>query len=97
MTELPKAVRIMSATYEVVAEEAPFPSDGSVLCGQIDYDKQRIRVHKNVGPDKLLLTLMHEVMHGICEHMNVTLSEDDVDRMAQGVCMLARDNPDIFK
>lgn len=97
MKELPKTIRIGHTTFEVIPEDAPFAGGNSILCGQINYDKQVIRVYQQVGPDRLFETLMHEIMHGIAEFTNVDLSEADIDRFAHAVCMVHRDNPDLFK
>lgn len=44
-------------------------------------------------------TLLHEALHGICEHykLDIKNDEDTIDKLANGLYMVIADNPEMFE
>ena len=95
---IPDSVRIGGVDYSIVYKERIISGEGKALLGQIDFDNSRILIEPSVqslqGQHQ---TLLHEIMHGIEHHFKMDLTEDEIDNLANGVYMVAADNPDIFK
>ena len=96
--KIPEKIRIGGVDHPVSYEERL--NDGEhMLRGQINYCTNEIKLlpdHK--GSQGELQTLWHEIVHGICQHfdMDIRDNEDIVDKLAKGVYMVIADNPDMF-
>ena len=65
--------------------------------GQIDYRKAKIRVAPELSEQLTHNVLVHEAIHGMMYFMGfVDHEEDTVIRIANGLCMLIKDNPKLF-
>lgn len=70
-------------------------ADSLDLYGEINYIKQSIRVLDTGGEDYKRRVLMHEIVHGIVQHMAIRELIDDsgrhletpIDQLATGLCM----------
>ena len=95
---IPKSVRIGGVDYAIEYVERLISSENTALCGLINYDMAVIKIEPNVQDEQgKCRTLLHEIMHGIERHFKLDLPEDTVDNLANGLYMVIRDNPDMFK
>ena len=80
MNRRPAVVNIAGIPYPIQYTDKPSDVDvhGRDSCwGQIDYWTRTIRVYgKDVPDETVLLTIMHEVLHGIAELLHVKMLED---------------------
>ena len=61
-------------------------TDNGALDGQITYDDSIICINSKIkDTDRVAEVLMHEVIHGIDQSLHIGLSEDNVQRMANGL------------
>ena len=67
--------------------------------GQHNYARQLIRIQKTT-PQIEADTLLHEIMHAICDGMSLTdgaTEEEFVSRSATGIATVFRDNPKFLR
>jgi hypothetical protein len=78
----PEIVSILGIEYKIEYVDNPYEVDinkREPLWGQIDYWTRTIRIYDNNRPQEdIWQTLMHEVLHGISEALNMKLNEDDM-------------------
>lgn len=92
---IPDYVRISGIEYKV--KYVPNLNDGCKLCyGHIDFDRCEIQISKTIEFDeqKQIVTLLHEVIHGIIEEYNVDMSDEEsaVKGISKGLFQVIRDN-----
>ena len=63
--------------------------------GVVDYDNRKILL-QSPHPD-IKNTIIHECLHIVESFFRISLSEKDVDRLANGIRMLFVDNPNLLK
>lgn len=68
-------INILGLGYEVLLTDQVSTSEA--LNGMIDYQKLRILLDKNLAPDLLGQTFMHEVMHGVFNGLGMEDLRDD--------------------
>ncbi|MFZ4431667.1 MAG: hypothetical protein ACOYOQ_00570 [Microthrixaceae bacterium] len=89
----PGKLRVGPFTYRVVVDEGRIPSD---LYGACDKSHHVISLHPNQSGDRLRATLLHEVIHALCD---VAAVDDDkaeeavATRLAPLLLDVLRDNP----
>jgi hypothetical protein len=66
------------------------------LSGHVTYTIPKIRIDKELEPQVLFQTLCHEILHGISENFQIDIEEKDIDRFAQGIVQVIRDNLDVL-
>jgi len=89
---LPEHVRVGPFRYAVQIEDRPFlADDNTVLCRQADHNAGRIRVMR-AAPDRMFVTLWHELLHAIDDVAGTGLDEDTVNRLAPVLAGVLRDN-----
>ncbi len=88
---VPKHLVIGPHEYEVLFDhEIRLDDDHS---GQISYRKQYIKIDPcQKAQSQREVILLHEVLHGIAYVFNVSMSDEDVDRMSNGLTMFLKDN-----
>lgn len=74
-------------TFELANEQAATLSDNR---GVIKFDQQRI-IYTPGDADHMRETKLHEVLHGVEEHMGLDLEEHDVTQLSKGLYELLRD------
>ena len=95
--KIPKEIKIGYKTYsieEAEPDEGKLYLDGELCYGTISYNEDVIRLNKNY-PGHQGVTLIHEVLHGICDMQGLrTLNDDEesIDRLAKGIYQLIIDN-----
>ena len=84
--------------YEIV-KEPEIISLPSELYGEINYEKEQIRISSKYSQKQQNQTFLHELIHGIFEKLDVTnLKEDEVvvNQLATTLYEVILDNPHIF-
>lgn len=97
---IPDKVRIGGVDYTVIMEERIIDDEGRALRGQIDYNAAKIKLEPNVQDEQgKKQTLMHEIMHGICKHFELSINDDEdtINKIATGMYMVIADNPEMFQ
>jgi len=93
-----KKIKIGDRIYNVL--EDPNLSHQEGLTGQIRYQESTIRVFPLLEPQELAHVLLHEAVHGMLRFMGEdekNNDEDSVNRLANGLLMLVRDNSALFR
>lgn len=94
MVNMPAKVNILGMEYAIIYVHSPSEVDifkRQSLWGQIDYWTRTIRIYDSGRKaSDLWQTLMHEIIHGISEHMKIevlqgTANEKYVDLLATGI------------
>lgn len=92
-----KSIKIGDKVYPVIEEPSLNYKEG--VQAQIRYREVKIAIEPGQEPQYEIDCLLHEAVHGMLAFMK----EDDknneatVTRLANGMLMLIRDNPDLFK
>ena len=90
-------VRCGSKTYDVKYQTEPFFNGNSVRnIGQIDYDKQWIKIDATFPDRAQRRTLVHESMHGISDDYGIDLTHEQVEKLECGLCAFIRDNKEFI-
>ena len=96
---IPNKLRIAGKDYAVKYEDK-LNNGSNVMLGHIDYDKALIRLAPDIQDAQTTCqTLLHEAIHGICEHykLDIKNDEDTIDKLANGLYMVIADNPGMFE
>lgn len=92
---IPESVRIAGSEYAIKKEDIVRRED-QLLYGFIDFNGNTISLSNTdaCGNDTQRITLLHEILHGICLHYGIKLEdeEDAVERLAFGLYQVLRDN-----
>jgi hypothetical protein len=94
--KIPEHIRIGGVEYIVV--ETKGLNNGTQVCyGHIDYEKSIIEFNpeRGTGHQFKCQTLWHEILHGIAEHANLEIKEDEehiIDTLAKGIYQVLQDN-----
>jgi len=65
--------------------------------GESDHSKQIITIDPKLGPDQLVETLLHEVLHAVNQVGGRFLDEDDVLRLSPLLLDTLRRNPELVE
>lgn len=87
--KIPTTLKIGAQTYAINPVQAQGLSERA--CGTIDYYTQGIVLDIGSNPGWVLITLIHEILHGL----NPERTEMDVEQIAQGIAQVLVDNPDL--
>lgn len=97
---IPGKVRIGSMDYKVALIEGTILNNTQQCYGHIDFDRHIIEIDKTLrdtqGHEQ---TFLHELVHGIVKEFKIDFSENEenvVDKLADGLHQVIRDNPKIF-
>lgn len=91
---IPEKIKIGRKIYTVEqGERRPHP-DGT-LCGEIDSINGTIYLYDKLDGDDKVVTLLHEIIHGICFQRGQEISEGLIDAIAEGFFLLFKDNPEL--
>lgn len=90
--KLPETVRIGPYDYVVQLEEKVLGDRNQELYGHILYGPQKVVIQSGLTDARTLAILVHEVLHGISEYLEIGLSEKQVIRLTAGLTVFIRDN-----
>ena len=87
-------IKIGWKEYDVVKIEPDIKlSYSEETCyGEIDYNKEIIRLNNNFNINQQKCTLIHEVLHGIEDVFDIELGEEKVTRLANALYTVLKDN-----
>ena len=93
-----KKVKIGYKEYEIIKknEVIELPSE---CYGKIDYNREVIEISTKFSQKQQKQTLLHEIIHGIFEKLDMYELEKDekvVNQLSKELYMLIIDNPHIF-
>lgn len=72
--------------------------DGGKECyGQILYDKCLIQLNENNSDEQNMVTLIHEIIHGIEDMYALEVGEEKVERLANALYSLIKDNSQLIR
>jgi len=93
VSPLPKKLIIGSNVYEVEESNGVIILEGQQCSGLIDTGFGKIVVDGQLSEGAKRNTLMHEVIHGIDEFLEIGLNEVKTDKVARGMLMVLKQNP----
>lgn len=94
-------VKIDQVLYSITRTAGPILVENKACCGAITYNQNEIEVLTALGKSAEVVTLVHEIVHGITYERGInTLIKDEsvetfTEEMAKGIIQLIRDNPDL--
>ena len=94
---IPESVSILYKDYVIGTENRMRDENGAELYGQINYLEQTVTLSNAASLEQKKATLIHELIHGIDKMYNIGLKEKQVEKLGNGVYMLIRDNPEMFR
>lgn len=95
---IPEVIRIGGVDYSIIYKEN-LNTGGQLALGFCDFDNAKIELASNLqGEQGIKQTFIHEILHAICNHFELELNsdEDSIDKLAKGLYMVIKDNPDLF-
>lgn len=90
------SVRIGHIDYKIVEMEK---LTASANYGMFVSEDEEIHLRSGMSPRRTGEVLLHEILHGIVEHQNLLLKEDEeriVTSIANGLSAVIRDNQAVF-
>jgi len=96
---LPEKIKVLSADYTIKTVGADWVKETESR-GQCDCNNHIITIPDVGKPCQQLDTMTHELLHAVCDLMQLTdddKEEDYVSRMATGLIAVLRDNPEYRK
>jgi hypothetical protein len=85
MFKLPEKISILGIPYKVIQCDNPAdvdPERRKSLWGHINYWNREIRIFvKDKPAEESFHTLLHEIIHGICEHTYIKLPEGEEEKI----------------
>ncbi|WP_282804570.1 hypothetical protein [Clostridium tetani] len=92
---IPNRIKIGGVTYSIIECSNPSEENPQVD-GQILYHKQEIRLKNDMSREYKENIFLHEVIHGIFEHIGFDQDETIVIRLSNALHGFIKDNPNIF-
>lgn len=94
---IPKKVKIGGMEYNVTRVTRPCANDTNVD-GEIIYDKATIALRQGLEACKDYddMVFIHEVLHGIFNHMCIEQDEQLIEKISKGLHQVIKDNPSMF-
>lgn len=89
-------LKIGGLTYDLQLLDTSPKLNGDELLGLIDYDRQEIYISNEQHVETKLVTILHEILHGIIHDRNLPVGgheEDIVDGLSRGIYQILVDNP----
>jgi len=97
--KIPKQIKIGWRNYIVKSCEDKRDEGGNLLNGEIDYTNHIISVDKNLSEDEKIVTLIHEMTHGIFHNQGNLKWRDNenlICAISEGLFQIIKDNPKVF-
>lgn len=89
-------LKIGGLTYNLQLLDTSPKLNGDELLGLIDYDRQEIYISNEQHIETKLVTIIHELLHGIVHDRNLPVGgneENIVDGLSRGIYQILVDNP----
>lgn len=95
--KIPDKVKVGDREYVVKFSPRPCKND-TCVDGEIIYSDGTIFIKsdESFAADYTECVLIHEIIHAIYHHFGIEQREDDVTKIARGVHMVMKDNPELF-
>lgn len=97
---IPDKVKIGWREYNIIQDEHRTSDDGGDLYGQIEYEKNQIYLYDKQGEENKIVTLLHEIIHGIFYMSGQTewrTNEDLINCLSENLYQVIKDNPELLK
>lgn len=97
--KIPKTVKVGGAVYAVVLQDNLRDPDNEsgLVHGKCDLLRRIIFLNQDNSDNVQETTLLHELIHALTEIYGITpMTEADVDRLANGLHAVIRQNPGLF-
>lgn len=99
---LPERIRVGGRFYAVSVGPDDLGLAERQRIGETDHVQRRIRISSTLPSDVQADVLIHEVLHAIAYHMNLDedwgdRGESYVERLANGLVAVGRDNPELVR
>ena len=88
----PEQVYINPIKYKIIYTES-----NTDRLGYCDFNNATISLLIEQPDTKILQTLIHEIVHAICEEAQINISDHATDRLANVLIRFIRDNKEIIK
>lgn len=94
-----KKAKVGIYPYVLAYEDRVDDSTGKAVDGICDTTSNHIKIDATLPPVRRREVLLHELMHGVCDALNIQLRDEEkfVDPMARGIIMLCQDNPRLMR
>ena len=79
-----KQINILGLTYEI--HEVDVVNKSIPRAGEINFVEQVIKIDQTLSKDRKNVTLLHEIIHGICEQLHLNEIGDN-EQMVQGLAV----------
>ena len=92
-------VRIGGVDFAVIFKPRLLSDNDTLLCGQINHRASEIFINSDLGEEMQHITLLHEILHGLAEHAQLKLSDQEetiIDVFARGIYQVIKDSPEMF-
>ncbi|AFC62008.1 hypothetical protein G166_gp76 [Clostridium phage phi8074-B1] len=89
-------LKIGGLTYDLQLLDSPPKLNGNAVLGMINYDRQEIYISNEQHIETKLVTILHEILHGIVHDRNLPVGgneENIVDGLSRGIYQILVDNP----
>lgn len=93
--KIPKKIKVGGITYKV--KQVNKLCDDEMTHGYQDQAGEIIQLKKSLSEGYKEKVLMHEIVHAIFDFLMWDHDEKKVERLAQALYMLIKDNPEMFK
>jgi hypothetical protein len=97
MKDKPTNVKIGWQRYNIVYVNDVRNWQDEKMCGDIDNNKNRIRISTEICDTQMKLTLFHEIFHGISNRIGAELREGQVEGLSNALFESFRDDPRVWK
>ncbi|WP_129599540.1 hypothetical protein [Anaerophilus nitritogenes] len=94
--KIPEKIKIGYRDYSINLINGDVIDGNSVCYGNIKYDDGQINISTKYSKDQIECTFIHEVLHGIDELMETNLEEEQIRKMAKGLCYILKNNKELF-
>lgn len=81
--KVPQTIRVGSRTIAIKYEEGMCQNFQKI--GQIRFDQSEMVIDPSMCDESKYQTLFHEIIHAVSDAYSCDISEDNVDRLAEGL------------
>lgn len=90
----PRKVSILGRVFKITyVIKGPLEDDE---LGEVDLSTQKMSILEGLSADKERSVVLHEIIHGIDDILDLGLSEEQVNGLENGLFAVMRDNPRVI-